>query len=63
MKTSEKLERGGWVFKEYAGRMELFERGNQRIMYDPEKDLVVSYCDGNVAYVPDAIQLELLFEK
>lgn len=63
MKTSEKLERASWLFKEYAGRLELFERGEERLMYDPEKDIVLSYSNGHVAYTPSEEEVERLCEK
>lgn len=62
MKTSEKLERSRWLFKEYAGRLELFERGEERIMYDPEKDIVLSYANGKTAFVPNEEEVERLYE-
>ena len=62
-KTSEKLERAKWLFKEYAGRLELFERGEERIMYDPEKDIVISYANGKTAFTPNKEEGERLLEK
>lgn len=63
MRTSEKLERAGWVFKEYTGRIEHYERRGEKIAYDPQNDTIVSWALADKTIVPDAIQLELLFEK
>lgn len=63
MKTKEKLERAGWQFKELCGRIEMYEKNGETVAYDPLNDTIVSWSMRDGTCVPDAIQLELLFEK
>lgn len=63
MKTKEKLERAGWQFKELCGRIEMYERGFEKVAYDQLNDTVVSWSMGEMTKSVDAFQLELLFDK
>lgn len=63
MRTKEKLERAAWEFKEQLGRIEMYEKNGETVAYDPQNDTIVSWAMRDGTRVPDAIQLELLFEK
>jgi len=46
MKTKERLERAGWKFLvSFSFNTELYTRKNLRILYDVNKDEVISYYD------------------
>lgn len=65
MKTEEKLSRAGWLFKEESKKVDLYTRNEYIILYDKEKDEVLSFCKtgDNTLLTPDDIQLEIFFEK
>lgn len=61
MKQKEKLERAGWVFKEYT-TYEKFERNGEVIYYDTINDTIVFWEMENRSAINDT-QLEILFDK
>jgi len=63
MRKSEKLERAGWVFKEYINYWEVYERKGETVIYGKKNDTIVSWEIPTKVIVPDAIQLDILFEK
>lgn len=65
MKTKEKVERAGFVYKAMFGSLEVYVRGQYALMYSPEKDQVLAYSvwgDPQLRIIDD-IQLEILLEN
>lgn len=66
MKTKEKLERSGWRFIHFWWKnYEVYERGNLRVIYSPEDELVIAYWDDSKrdnGYVNIILVDDILFE-
>lgn len=64
MKTKEKLERAGWVFKERYALVEVLTRGNEQLLLDEVSGKVRTvYPEKGNPYTPDETETELLCER
>lgn len=67
MKTSERLERAGWIFLIRSGNTDLYRRNGIIILYDNENDVAVNYYNpkdpyGNRIHHMTDVQLDLFCE-
>lgn len=64
MKTKEKLERAGWLYKDNYATLEIFGRKDERLLYNPRLDEVhLVYGTNTVPYKPMNSDIETLCEK
>jgi len=64
MKTKEKLDRAGWIPQFNSKILELYIRGESKILYDVINDMIIVWEHNKVRVkYPDAIQLDLIFER
>lgn len=65
MKTKEKIERAGFVYKTMFGQLEVYVKGGIGILYDKVRDEAMGYYElGNTQIkVLDDLQFELLLDN
>lgn len=65
MKTKEKIERSGFVYKANYGSLEIYVKGDIALLYEPAKDEAYAYIvfGSPQLHLLDDIQFEILLTK
>ena len=64
MKTKEKLDRAGWIPQFNSKILELYVRGESKLLYDVINDMIIVWEHNGVRVnYPDEFQQDLIFEK
>ena len=64
MKTKEKLDRAGWTPRFNSRILELYTRGESKVLYDVVNDMILVWEHNGVrTKYPDAVQMDIIFER